>query len=467
MPHSSPYTPPRLNAPVSCTRSPPTFDQMTDIDPEKLALLLVAFASFLLVGVSLSKTTSQKLIIVLLLVGFFLYSGIATSDVTTPSFFLFCYVVFSACIILGFAVGLTGFARLGRAVGEFASPQISIISRSPTSNYLIAFFIILHISTLIFPDFRLHLLLSPPAPDMRLWFSGQLSVDRSADFSLLHYATTLFTPFYYVALFSLRRDPIKLISVLTLIDYLRYVDQSYIGRSEIFFDTTFVFIVLWTEHRSLRWLLTLGAVAVAPIAATGFYAYSMLRLGVGLENIDLTGAAYRLIESEFTFLIRAGMPLIDSAQHADLGRYLAWILTLPIPGFLKGGIDVARINYEMSTIVLGRGISDPNFYVLLPGLLAESIYLFGDTFFFLHAIFVGIAAAFFCRLCERVPCMSTLFTYVAILFFYNLNRGGISSLLPSVVNEFLVFYLFLGASIYRTKSSIWRALPSQHPGKEP
>jgi hypothetical protein len=439
---------------------------MTDIDPEKLALLLLAFASFLLVGASLSKTTNQKLILLLLLSGFFLYSGIATADVNTPPFLLFCYIVFSACVIFGFAVGLTVFSSLGRAVEKYASPQISAISQGPVSQYFIAFFICLNISALLFPDFRLHLLISPPAPDMRLWFSGQLSIDRSVDFSLVHYITTLFTPFYYVALFSLRRKPLRLICVLALIDYLRYVDQSYIGRSEIFFDTTFVFIVLWTEHRSFRWLLTLGAVAVAPIAATGFYAYSMLRLGVSLENIELTGAAYRVIESEFTFLIRAGMPLIDSAQHADLGRYLAWILTLPIPGFLKGGIDVARVNYDMSTIVLGRGVSDPNFYVLLPGLLAESIYLFGDTFFFLHAIFIGMVAAFFCRLCERVPNMTTLFTYVAILFFYNLNRGGIASLLPSVVNEFLAFYLFLGVSIYRTKGSIWRALPSQYPGKE-
>jgi hypothetical protein len=439
---------------------------MTNIDPEKLALLLVAFVGVLLAGISFSRTIHQKLMIVLLLTGFFLYSGIATADSNTPPFLLFCYVVFSGSIVVGFGSGLMGFFSLGQAIGDYATPQISALSEGDLPKYVIAFYVLLHVSALLFPELRLHLLLSPPAPDMRLWFNGQLKIDRSVDFSLLHYVTTLSTPFYYVALFSLRRNVVKLIGTILFVDYVRYVDQSYIGRSDIFFDTTFVFIVMWTEHRAIRWILALCAVAAAPVVATGFYAYSMLRLGVGLENIDLTGAASRVIESEFTFLIRAGMPLIDSEQHVDLGRYFAWIATLPVPGFLKGGIDVARVNYEMSTIILGRGVSDPGFYVLLPGLLAESIYLFGETFFFVHAVFVGVAAAFFCRLCERAVGLNTLFIYVAILFFYNLNRGGIASLLPSVVNEFLVFYLFLGISIYRTKTSVWRALPSRYPGKE-
>ncbi|KQU99082.1 hypothetical protein [Devosia sp. Root105] len=436
---------------------------MLNIDPEKFVVLLLTSAITTWLALTVTSNQAQRVMLLLVLAGFFLYSGLATTDVWVGAQYIVYYGIFSFSIVFGFWVGLGLFSSIGSAISEFAAPRVESLTSGRFPSYFILFFIALHLLNLVAPEFRLHLLVDPPVPNLRLWFSGRLEGSQSGGNSLLHYITTLSVPFFYLSLFYFRRNAVKLILIVGAITYIKYVDQAYIGRSELFFNAVFIFLVLWTEHRTIRWLLVVAAVCSAPVIVTGFYAYSLLRLGVDLASIDLTDAVARVLDSEFTFLIRAGIPLIDSAQHADLGRYFAWILTLPIPSLLKGGADVARVNYEMSAIVLGRGVSDPGFYVLLPGLLAESIYLFGNTFFFAHAIFVGTAAAFFCRLCERSSNMNTMFIYVVMLFFYSLNRGGISSLLPSVVNEFLLFYLFLGISIYRTKASLWRVLPSQYP----
>lgn len=439
---------------------------MLNVDPEKLVALLLTSALSVGLAFAVTSNQTQRLMLLLMLGGFFLYSGLGITDAWFGAQYLVYYTLFAFSIVFGFWLGLGLFAPIGRSVGEFSAKYIRSLTSGRLPVYCVIFFISLHVFKLVVPEFRLYLLIDPPIPNLRIWFSSRLDVIQDGNNSVLHYISTLSTPFFYVSLYHFRQKVWRLMLIIGIVMYAKYVDQGYIGRGELFFNAVFIFLVLWMEHRAIRSLLLIAAACSAPIIVTGFYAYSLLRLGVDFANIDLTDAVARVFETEFTFMIRSGLPLIDSAQHVDLGRYVAWILTLPIPGFLKGGIDVALVNYEMSTIILGRGVSDPGFYVTLPGLLAESIYLFGSTFFFMHALFIGVAAAFFCRLSERIPSMNTLLIYVAILFAYNLNRGGIASLLPSVVNEFLLFYLFLGISIYRTKASIWRAQPSQYSQKE-
>jgi len=68
--------------------------------------------------------------------------------------------------------------------------------------------------------------------------------------------------------------------------------------------------------------------------------------------------------------------------------------------------------------------------------------------FWLHGLFLGIMAAFFARVTERVPQFLFLYSYIVIQFSYVLNRGGIASLLPTIINEFLSFYLYLFAIVF-------------------
>jgi hypothetical protein len=136
-----------------------------------------------------------------------------------------------------------------------------------------------------------------------------------------------------------------------------------------------------------------------------------------------------------------GVPLIESGARMDLSRYLAWVFTLPLPGFLKGNLDVALINYELSEVVLSRSIGSREWYVVLPGLLAESIYIYGLWFFWIHAFFIGFMLSFFCRMSEGSPYLGVMFLFIVVMFMYNINRAGIAGVLPVLVNGFMLFYI--------------------------
>ncbi len=158
-----------------------------------------------------------------------------------------------------------------------------------------------------------------------------------------------------------------------------------------------------------------------------------------------------VLARELGFLKNVGVTVLEAGARVDIGAYFTWIATLPIPKVLTGDIEGARINYEISEIVLGLPIGSPGWYVVLPGLVVESVYIYGRYFFWLHGIFLGIMAAFFARIAERVPQFLFLYLYIVLMFAYVLNRAGISALLPTIINEFLFFYLFLFFVIFRTR----------------
>ena len=155
-----------------------------------------------------------------------------------------------------------------------------------------------------------------------------------------------------------------------------------------------------------------------------------------------------MLENEISFPRNVGVPIIESGARVDLAAYARWMLTLPIPKLLTGEIEGARVNYEISDLVLGLGRGARGWYIVLPGLVAESVSIFGRYFFWLHAVFIAFLAALVMRLMERTPQLLFLQAYVVVTFAYHVNRGGISGPLGILVNEFMLFYLFVFIMVF-------------------
>jgi len=231
--------------------------------------------------------------------------------------------------------------------------------------------------------------------------------------------------------------------VLFLPLYLDYVYELYIGRGKILLAILVLGIFVWVVRPERRRAMLLMGLLLGPWLVVAFSFYASLRLGVRGGDVTLFGALSEIFQSEFSFLIRTGLSLIQSGKTANLASYLAWVVSLPVPAFFKSGLDVALINYEISQIVLGSFVGDYGFYVALPGLLAESFYIYGGGYFWLHALMLGAFAGFLSTLLSRNPRMVGVYAYVVGIFFYTLNRGGVSSTLPLLVNGFIVFYVYL------------------------
>jgi len=421
---------------------------MLEFDYIKLFIIISSTILLVGIGYKTSHTPHQRLLISLTLIGLFFYSGIATADKYVPVSFLFAYIVFAFSIISGFLVGKPLFIRVGRTVGNYIDQPLETLSKSYFPHAIISIYLLFHFLHLVTPDFRAHLLFNPPPPDIRSWFFAQFEPTQSALVKILGYLEILFLPFFYIALFAVKR--VLFIAVILAFPlYFQYVSHSYIGRYEILFNILFLALVIWYSKPNWRPVFLLTAIVLTPVLFYSAYAYTQVRLGASITDINLIDATKAVMHSEFSFLIVAGLPLLESGKHINMIEYVTWIFTLPIPGFLKAGLDVSLINYEISEIVLGRRVGDDNFYVVLSSPLAESFYIFGNFFFWLHGVFIGLLASFFVSILERSPKFRFLFYYVCLMFFFNLNRGGIASILPPLVNGFLVFFVYLLVVIFK------------------
>src|SRR3546814_4227878 len=61
-------------------------------------------------------------------------------------------------------------------------------------------------SDLVYPELRLNLLISPPPPNINLWFSARFLDQANNIQNLLNYIDILITPFFYIPLYFIRRS---------------------------------------------------------------------------------------------------------------------------------------------------------------------------------------------------------------------------------------------------------------------
>jgi len=416
---------------------------MQSFDLLKFFLVIVATGLGLLLAFHISKTRHQKLIIFSLIIGFFVYNGVAVSYKIAPIFLLASYAFFLIAIVCGFIIGKSLFLTFGRTLDRNIGNVLETLIQGRAPMVIIALYFAIHLFYLIYQEFRLHLIFSPPSPDIRQWFEGRYATNVSFIIAFLKYIEILLVPFFYFSLYKYKQKLLLLLFFIFTPLYISYILNSYLGRYQVLFSLIFIFMVIWTERPRWRSSLVLLSVLILPALAYIASVYSRLRIGGDFSDVEFFSSISRIFQTETSFLINTGLPLLESGKTIDLIGYYSWILTLPIPGFLKGWLEVPLINYEISEIVLERKPGSSGFYVVLPGLLSESYYIYGRWFFWVHGLFFGCFAAFFCKILERNESLKFVFYYVCIVLLFNLNRGGVGSVLPPLINGFLGFFVFI------------------------
>jgi hypothetical protein len=133
--------------------------------------------------------------------------------------------------------------------------------------------------------------------------------------------------------------------------------------------------------------------------------------------------------------------LVDSRQHADLRAYVTWLVTLPVPKVLTGEIRGSRIGEEISGIVSGIYPGRSDFFITLTGPVVESAYIYGTTWFWIHACFIGALGGVACAFASGCRSLLVVLVQFALLFGYVYNRAGIAATVPPLLNSYLSLYL--------------------------
>jgi len=424
-----------------------------NLDLARLALILAGTMFLSGIALVVARGSTQRVMILGLLGGFAFYSGIGAADISVAPSYIAFYLLLFGSIILGFSIGRVVFQPLSAVIGRAMPSAFACILRR---QYLLVVmsYVLLSAVPLVWPEFRLHLLFAPPAPDLPAAFSKHLAEVKDPLSHLANYVLILMEPFFYVSLYYLRQRSHWIALVFGLLMYIDYLVAGTIGRGDIMMYVALFLLGIWFTKPEARRRLLVVATALFPFFAYGLYLYGIIRIGGVAEDISLWEGIVSLFYKETSFPRTVGMTILRLSARTDLRKYFTWIVTLPLPKLLTGPIEGARINYEVSELVLGLPRGAPGWYVVLPGLVAESIYIYGKELFWIHGLFIGALAAFSACLTERVPQFLFLRLYLVLQFAYVLNRAGISGLLPKLVNEFLLFYLFVFLTVVRSRSRL-------------
>ena len=169
--------------------------------------------------------------------------------------------------------------------------------------------------------------------------------------------------------------------------------------------------------------------------------YTQIRIG-GTASVDNTLEALEaLIYSESNYPLWFSTIYHEPFDPSNLIAYVKWLLTLPIPGFLKG--DIGLRGDEIAGLLLGIESGQRGFYIVLPGLVGESVFYFGKYFFWIHSLLVGLLVGYTFRILNKYHQMNILLFYSTFVLTYFINRGGTGSGFPLILKVLLVFYIII------------------------
>lgn len=393
------------------------------------------------------KHFSQRITIFLyslFVFGYYFYSGIggAFSIGVAKDYFIY-YFIFLIVFSFAFRLGLNGKASFHNTLNSINN---YVVKHYKYRDRIIVCYIILALIPLIYPQFRLQRVIAPPLPDITTNFLMRFEGGSNDQvITIITYFKTLFYPFYLFSIVKYSGNIFKFLLLLFIPLYLEYCDTSYIGRSAILILLLQGFICLWQLRPALRRPMLVSLIFILPTFLIFSVFYQTTRLGEiqNIREIKFQDAFQALIvQGEVTFPTLSSK-IIDKNYTTDYFEYFLWFITLPFPKFGLIKLHNGLVAYEMAEILTGYKRGQQYFNVILPGLTTESVYIYGRYLFWIHAFIIGFTLAIFARIFNALPRFFPIAIFIGILYGYNLNRAGVQSALPTIINYNILFYIYL------------------------
>lgn len=414
---------------------------MLSIDYSFLFFLTVYTGAVTLVGSLALRSYQERIFLACGILTVYLYSGVGASLPDVPGVYSLYYGVFITLLVMSFVVG----ARAVPPRLEFNGIQRFVESHPKLLKRIAIIYIAFCLVPLMYPEFKLLRLINPPLPDIRTYFYSIVEQRSGGAVLALHsQIKMLFFPVFLIALSSFKHKRIAIPLGLSILLYIQYCTNAYIGRYEILQYTFACLLSLYLQRQiTPRFLFLFGGVfMVGFIVFYGYY--TQIRLGVLSspgQSVSFGEAFADFVSSEFNYPEHFAT-ILEGGRQVDLWRYFTWIITLPIPKALIGTGVSLRLNYDIAEYLFGASVGQGGAYVVLVSVVGESVFIFGRYFFWVHAVLLGLFFGFICGLFRKTPGLQSNFAYLASVLLL-LGRGGVSSVIPPIVNGFLLIYMWM------------------------
>ena len=340
---------------------------------EGIILLIVTFASFW--WVFSYKDKLLRAIIVLFLLFFYMYCGfgVVYSDKTCADYEL-TYVIYVITLSLSFIFFLK------KNIGIKSTNRITRFSFR-WATVIVFFYLFIKILPLI-EEGKLINLISPPPPLLNDMVADT-DFSESLVSSISQTIDNFVCLFYYIALYKYVKNPVLLSVLILLPVYIGFCSSGYISRSGLLFFIAIIYFTLYYFYpKTRKWLIAI-VFLVVPSALIYFVQFESIRLGEVATSISIGDAIEHLLRAESSYV--SWYDDIANIGGEYVFNYLYWLITLPLPGFLKP-LDInMNINALFTADVFNIPLSSIT-TIALPGLVNEGVFVFGRYLFPLHAI---------------------------------------------------------------------------------
>lgn len=431
---------------------------MGNLEISVLIIILMCNVLMFFLCISQIPKGMRRVYFVFSTVPIFFYSGLGIAFDTIENDYLGKYILFSSVFMITLSFVLK--KRITLMNEKKISENLELVTLHESSlsihEYEIKNKWIFNIGTFIFfmtlfifliiPEIRVHQLWSPPTSLVKDIVGRREAIKSNTILNIALMLNTVFLPFFMVKLWDLKQNKRRL-SMLALVGlwvYLEFLQEAYLGRYEMILYSMFVFLILTlnTKERfdiskkQISLILTAIVISV-PYLLT--YQYS--RIGMSMTNFSFADAIVELMTIEVLFPKYYPETSYLSSAISPIS-YLLWILILPIPSFIfpdKSQLGVL-INQQFSTFILGVDYGSDDYYGLLPSILGEGILIYGDYFYWIHAVFLATFIGFLCKVMERKPELIILSLFFAIKTI-TIARGGTQGYIGLVVNSLFIYFL--------------------------
>ena len=392
----------------------------------------------------------------LFLVMYLIYSGIGAALDTVDERYIYYYFAFTIAINIGIYWGL----KTNRRNNNLSLRSWNIfldLFIDKYAKWIIYAYLFLNLMPLIIPENRLYLLINPPIPNALAMLQERFQVEHVQTFftSLMTAVKSILYPFYLLSLYKYRDKLVKLTLCVILPYYLEYCSNAYIGRGSMLEAIFIIAVFVFLERPQWRKRIVIGAVVFFPFIMFAFLQYSFIRGGESVVSVRYSEAISIIFQQEFSYPEWFGQILEIDDNY--IYRYLVWLLTIPFPGIVRGGLDV-HFAAIFSEHMIGIFRGEKNFYIVLPGVVGESVFLFGKQLFWINGVIYGFVMGFFFRILSRRKQFLALFVVAIFDFGYVTNRAGMFGSMPFFLKILPYFFIILWYVKNRMKNQILKLL---------
>lgn len=388
------------------------------------------------------KELKARLFFLFFAVMYLVYSGIGgTFEGVSPEY-IWYYFAFTLCINAGIYIALSKIRNNRKTFSKSWYHFFNYFLEHYSKKIIIAY-LILCLVPLVYPEFKLLNIIKPPAPDAIAMLANRFGGEENASsviVNCLSYIKSLLYPFYLFSLYKYGVHTFKLVLFVALPFYFEYCANAYLGRGSMLECILYIVAFTYFCRPKLAKPMLVSVCFAFPALIIFFVQYSMARIGAVASNISAGDAFMLLLGEESSYPQHFSHILEIDGKY--ISEYLLWLFTIPLPGFFRGGVDV-HFAALFSEDMLGMVRSQSGFYILLPGVVGESVYLLGKYLFWLNGLLYGFIMGASYRLMTRYPQTLGLLIAAAVDFGYTTNRAGLFGGIPFILKLCVYFFIII------------------------